>query len=121
MKIYSGSLPNTSYHAFSPGTLSLPGPRPKTIKGLTNARCQCKPQLCNYRRQHEFLCNIALLQRKFVLNYAFTVEMTDNLEPLSVEELNVAMNKAVNAAFLPQGFTQKPKYANVLPGEYDLK
>ena len=47
--------------------------------------------------------------------------MTDNLEPLSVEELNVAMNKAVNAAFLPQGFTQKPKYANVLPGEYDLK
>ena len=43
--------------------------------------------------------------------------MTDNLEPLSVEELNVAMSKAVNVAFLPQGFTQKPKYANILPGE----
>ena len=43
--------------------------------------------------------------------------MTDNLEPLSVDKLNLSMSKVVNAAFLPQGFTQKPKYANVLPGE----
>ena len=41
--------------------------------------------------------------------------MTDNLEPLSVEKLNLAVSKAVNAAFLPQ--CVKPKYANVLPGE----
>ena len=43
--------------------------------------------------------------------------MTDNLEPLSVEKINLAVSKAVNAAFLPQSFTQKPKCANVLPGE----
>ena len=48
----------------------------------------------------------------FCWNYAFKVEMMDNLEPLSVAKFNLAVSKAVNAAFLP-----KPKYANVLPGE----
>ena len=91
------------FHAFSPGTLSLSGQRQKRQMSLQTST-SINP-------------NIALAQRKLVLNYALTVKMTDNLEPLSVEQLNVAVNKAVNAAFLPQGFTQKTRYANVFPGE----
>ena len=43
--------------------------------------------------------------------------MSDNLEALSVEKLNLSVSRAVNAAFVQPGTTQKHRLTNVLPSE----
>ena len=43
--------------------------------------------------------------------------MSDNLQALSVEKLNLSMSRAVSAGFVPHDSTQKHRLTNVLPGE----